>query len=293
MMSSIKSFFSSLIEKGTIFKIIILTFLIYLILHSIFPPSSDQINLQNIQISDITKKVYDIFSLIPEEKENIFKKEKLEEIKRLRTFHIEGKKAFGESCLFNFDELEEACKQAFGAVSESYNAVLIRGIMTANGVFSEERTSTKKYRLYTPLAMGIESKRDINLLIRYDDKSEFSHINKEGGQYFTNEQLFELRILREKYLQKKPYITQNVTFEFEKLPKAFELAFETYSPSLQALFQRGTLTAHGEYKLTESAKKKNYKLMTPAKMGLQIRSDVNETFIANDIHHLNKYNYHK
>jgi len=290
-MSSIKSFFSNLLKWGNFFKIIILTLLIFLILHFTFPKPSEKINLQNLHISDVTTKVYDVYSNIPTEEKNIFKKEKLKEIMRLRSLYIERKKDVSDNWLFNFTELDDVCEQAFGAVSQSHNAMLVRGIMTANGIFDNKDRNIKKYKIYTPLAMGLKTEINIDLHVRYDDREEFKHINEQGKQFFSNEQMFELRILRENYLEKKPYITKNAIFEFNKLSKAFELAFEAYSPSLQALYQRGILTAHGEYDLTQSllVKNRKYRLMTPVKMGLQTwrRIDENQTSNHNHFTHNN------
>ena len=89
--------------------------LIVLIL-TLFLLSSQPINhisLQTISKPDSTKNSYGLFSIIPNEEHNIFKGKKLTEIYRLRNSYLLGLADSTKEFLFEFEEIDEVCRQAF------------------------------------------------------------------------------------------------------------------------------------------------------------------------------------
>ena len=221
---------------------------------------------------DSTQEIHGMFLSIPPEQDNIFKKEKFKEIVKLRQSYLLGLKDSSIDRSFNYEEVKEACRQAFGAYAGSKFALLLRGILTANGVHKETEADKKVYKLYTPIAMGIESQNNLDLQTRYENLVEFNTI-KRTKNIFNNQQLLELYRLREYYLADSPYVSKWVKYDFEDLSEAFEEACGAYSPAFKALLIQGTLTAHGYYNLNDSTRFLNFRLMTPTKMGLKYRRD--------------------
>ena len=221
-------------------------------------------------------QTYNIFSTIPDKKENIFKGSKLEAIRRMRESYLINKKDDSGDILFEYEELEEACRQAFGAFAPNRRSLIIRGIMTANGVANTKNAFRHKYRLFTPFALGLEEGEDINTLERYENLPEFNPIVKSGPESFSLDKRIELYKLREYYLDDKPYLTKSIGFDYQELDKLINQAFNTSSPYLQALIKRGILTAHKQYKLTDSTKIIKYRPGTPAEMGFSFGGLINE-----------------
>ena len=223
---------------------------------------------------DSTDSIYGMFSTIPQEIDNIFKQDHFVEIRKMRESYLNGK-ADSSSNIFKYKELEEACRQAFGAFSQSKRALLVRGILTANRVFKKDNVFHRQYKLFTPGAMGIESVNDFDLNQSYEDLPLFYTIKKEGENQFKGDQYVELFKLKESFSNDRCYLT-SISYKYKEMNEAYKQAFGAYSPYLRALFIRGTLTSHGQFNMNHVANNLNYKLMTPARMGLQIRGNINE-----------------
>lgn len=254
----------------------------YLLILLLFPSlllltsnNKDQVPVQSSASGDSVAQVYSMFSTIPLEQSNIFKNAKFRAIVKLREAYLLGNKNQSTDALFEYEELEEACRQAFGVYAPSELALLVRGILTANGVHGTNNLTRQQYRLFSPETMGIEPQDDIDILLRFDARPEFAAI-REGEHRFAGEKLLELYRLREYYLANEAYVSQYVGYNYNELQHIFRQAYAATAPAMLALLERGTLTAHGYSHLTDSAKTAIFKAMTPAKMGLEIGRLLNE-----------------
>lgn len=254
----------------------------YLLIFLLFPSlllltstKQDQIPIESSKSSDTDAQVYKMFSTIPPEEHNIFKQEKFRAIVKLREAHLLGNQHQGTDAIFEYEELEEACRQAYGVYAPGELALLVRGILTANGVHGTRNLTQRRYRLVSPGAMGIEPQDDIDLSLGFDARPEFATI-REGEHRFAGEKLIELYRLRDYYLANEPYVSQYVGYDYNELQHVFRQAYAAADPAWLALLERGTLTAHGYSHLTDTVKTKIFKAMTPAKMGLEIGRLLNE-----------------
>lgn len=254
----------------------------YLFIFLLFPSlllltsnKNDQVSIQSNTANDSLAQVYNMFSTIPLEENNIFKGAKFHAIVQLREAYLLGNQNRRSEALFEYEELEEACRQAFGVFDPSELALLVRGILTANGVHGTRNLTQRQYRLFSPDAMGIEPQQDIDLSLRFDARPEFASI-RESEHRFAGEKLIELYRLREYYLANEPYVSQYIGYDYNELQHVFRQAYAAVDPAWLALLERGTLTAHGYSHLTDSTKTKVFKVMTPAKMGLEIGRLMND-----------------
>lgn len=239
--------------------------------------SRNQSDYQKISRADTTRQKYDLFSTIPNKEKNIFKGLKLEAIFKLRESYLLGIADSSKDVLFEYEELDEVCRQAFGAIAPSWKALLKRGILTANGRHSQTGATDRRYKIYTPVKLGLESQEEIDLFKNYEDRPEFYSIEKDGDKKLSEiDQYLELYKLREYYLYNVAYISERVEFSYRQLDDVIRQAYGASSPALINLIKRGVLTAHSRYSVNDSTWTIKYKLMTPAKMGLEIGRLVNE-----------------
>jgi len=219
---------------------------------------------------------YNIFSTIPGKENNIFKDEKLSAIIKLRESYLLNTKNSSVDVMFEYEELDEACRQAFGAYSPVHRSLIVRGIMTANGVRKQSEIFLHQYRLFTPIELGLEETDDLNSLQNYENLPEFDSIVKSGVESFPLKKRIELYKLRDYYFNDKAYLSSSVGFEYRELDRLVKQVYNTSSPYLQALIKRGILTAHRQYKDTDSTQTINYRPGTPKEMGFRFGGLINE-----------------
>jgi hypothetical protein len=225
---------------------------------------------QQIVISSNFDSTTAEYSTIPLEYQNIFKGKRYTDILNLRKVYLSGERDTTSACQYEFEELKEVCRQVFGSFSPSENAMLVRGIMTANGVYHPQDSIKQTYTIGFVNALGIEIRHDLDLTRRMENQPDFSTIMSAKTNRFHGRKRLELYPLRQNYLDGNKYLTNCFDYTYNELSDAYKQACGAYSPSFNALLVRGTLTAHGQYKGIDSTHSKKFKLMTPAKMGLKL-----------------------
>lgn len=271
-MDSLTNFFRMLFSRAKQFLLFFSIIIVSTVLTILLVTSTSQQQITNLPSSDSSIAKYGIYSTIPAESVNIFKEERYKEIFRLRENYLKGQKPITSACKFEYEELEEVCRQVFGSFSPSVNAMLVRGILTANGVYHPRDSLKHTYKIYTAQPMDLKIQNEMDLQRRVEDQPEFATILPPYMNCFKGRKLFELYSLRDNYLQEKNYVTK-CTYLYNELPHAYKQAFGATAPSLKALLVRGTLTAHGQFYEIESIHHQKFKLITPTKMGLKLENN--------------------